>query len=168
MKMSPSFLRIIQKSEWLVYPLPWLIFVFCSTEKDYLPGHLADLTQVRRLEGKEAEAFVNRLHMKSVTSPQSEIGFYQGENGSATFYVAHYLNRSEAQEEWNKMTRKISPENSVFIGGEIFDFNGKQIYRCFGMGQTHFVFTHRNRLLWLSVNTMKAKDILEKYLAYLD
>jgi hypothetical protein len=65
------------------------------------------------------------------------------------------------------MTEKISPENSVFIGGEYLDIEGKQVYRCFGMGQTHFVFAHQKELFWISVNTVIGKDVLTAYLDYI-
>lgn len=66
------------------------------------------------------------------------------------------------------MTEKISPENSVFVGGQTIDIDGKQVYRCFGMGQTHFVFAHKKQLIWISVNTVVANEFLSEYLNYLN
>ncbi len=58
------------------------------------------------------------------------------------------------------MTNKISPENSIFIYPEFFDYEGNKIYKCFGMGMTHFVFPLNKSLYWISVDTHLSKDSL--------
>lgn len=121
----------------------------------------------KKLAGREATEFINNLHFQAVAAEKNEIGFYEGESGPAIIYVSYYTSNETAAAEGKRMSEKISPENSVFIGGEYLEVSGKAVYRCFGMGQTHFVFTHQKALFWMSVNTMKAKAILAAYLEYL-
>lgn len=147
-----------------------LIFVLgsCSPKKEHLPENLYNLTLKQKMAGQKAKEFINRLHFQEVASTENEIGFYAGERGSAVIYITHYESSDKAKSEWSKMTQKISPENSVFIGGEYFRLKGKQVYRCFGMGQTHFVFSHKTSLFWLSVETLIGRASLAEYLDYLD
>jgi len=140
----------------------------CSPPKDFLPEELHGLSLRKRLDGAEAEEFVNRLHFQKVASSRNEIGFYEGEKGRAILYVTHYTDPGQASAEELRMTGKISPGNSVFIEGQYLDIDGKRIYRCFGMGQTHFVLSDRKRLFWISVDTMFAPSFLRTYLTYLE
>ncbi len=147
-----------------------LIFIAasCSTNTIYLPDEFFELKLTRKLTGDDAKDFVNKLHFQKVTDLENEIGFYEGGKGKALIYITYYPSEKEALSDEKKMTEKISPQNSVFIGGEYFELDGKSIYRTFGMGQSHYVFTKDNALLWVSVDSIWGKEFLEKYLDYLN
>jgi len=51
----------------------------------------------------------------------------------------------------------------VFVQGQVLEMNGYQVYRTFGMGQTHFVFVHKNTLIWLSVPTIGSEKLFNAY-----
>ena len=140
----------------------------CSREVIYLPSDFMSCLLEKKLSGAEAREWVDKIHGKEVTPLESEIGFYQGEQGPITIYVSGYQTPELAEKEFLKMTEKISPQNSIFRGGGFIVQAGKKIYRCFGMGQTHFVFTHQKKLIWLSVNTIQGKEILRSYLDLID
>ena len=142
-----------------------LALIFCDRAADYLPEQFAGMERSNYLSGPAAKQFVDKMHHKSVTPENNEIGFYTGENGKATIYITHYLSNDEARAEYEKMIEKISPENSAFMGGEIMEIEGRSVYRCFGMGQTHFVFYRDKKLFWLSLNTMRANKLLGEYFA---
>jgi hypothetical protein len=120
------------------------------------------------LSGKEAKEFVNNLHFKSVTDLENEIGFYDEKAGSAIIYITHYNTREAANSDYKKMVKKISPENSVFIKPEYLKLGGMEIYRCFGMGQSHYVFPYNKILFWISVDTHFGKKFVGEYLSYLN
>lgn len=141
-----------------------IILLSCSSETNYLPSEIFNISLTRKLTGNEAEEFINKLHFQNVTDAETEIGFYEGNGRDAIIYLTYYLSKKEASENALQMTNKISVENSVFRMGEHFDFDGRQIYRTFGMGQTHFVFSNNNVLVWLSPGTTWANDFLKKYL----
>jgi hypothetical protein len=140
----------------------------CTSQKDFLPDEFLGLSLHKKLEGAKAVEFVDRMHLQRVASVKNEIGFYVGEKGKATIYVTHYGDPEAAATEEKKMTDKISPENSVFIMGEHKEVDGKPVYRCFGMGQTHYVFSDREQLFWISVETLMADSFLRAYLDYLN
>ena len=145
-----------------------LICLNCSHDLKVLPEELYECQLTSTFAGEEARAYVDHLHLQNVASGVNEIGFYQGENGPITIYLTRYKDSDLAREDYSKMTQKISPENSVFIAGEYLTMAEKEVYRCFGMGQTHLVFVHAEYLIWLSVDTIRAPKILEAYLAYLE
>ncbi len=140
----------------------------CAGEKDLIPAEISGLKLEKKLTGDEARAFVDNLHFQAVAPSVNEIGFYEGGETPAMLYITHYSTKDTADYYFLKMAEKISPENSVFIRGEFMDVDGHNIYRCFGMGQTHFVFAKDRYLIWLSVDTIRGKDILSEYLSYLN
>jgi hypothetical protein len=145
-----------------------LIFLGYGREIKILPEELYGCQLTSAISGEEAKAYVNHLHLQKVASGVNQIGFYEGENGPITIYLTRYESSDQAREDYSKMTQKISPNNSVFIAGEYLAMADKEVYRCFGMGQTHLVFVHAEHLIWLSVDTIRAPKILEAYLAYLE
>ncbi len=152
------------------YPI-FLIFIlltFCSKDQEIFPEYFFELNLTRKLTGSEAKNFVNRLHFNPVTIERNEIGFYGGVKGNAIIYVTFYDNESASNNNYKKMTEKISPENSVFTNGTYISVSGRNIYRTYGMGQTHYVFTSSNMLFWVSVETNWAQDFLTEYLKILD
>ncbi len=152
---------------WIAFLAILLAMAGCSSPKEYLPAHFLQMKLVKKLTGAEAKAYVDRLHHREVTPQKNEIGFYEGEGGPAIIYITYYRDSKSAAAEGEKMAKKISPLNSVFIGGQFITVDSRQIYRCFGMGQTHYVFSYKKALFWLSVNTMRSRAILDVYLHFL-
>lgn len=159
-KMKKLFLTV-------VFPLLFIISA-CGSGTNYFPDKFFGLELTKRLSGKEAEKVVNKLHIDKVAGERNEIGFYKSDKGKATIYVTYYDDVVKPKKEELKMTKKISPENSVFIGGEYIEIKNEEVYRCFGMGQTHYVFTHQNVLLWISVDTHWAQDFLVEYINFIN
>lgn len=144
-----------------------ILLFFCTGEENLLPENFHGYVLKQKLVGNEAARFVNRLHFQDVSTERNEIGFYEQGANSAVIYISHYRSSKQAQDDFEKMTRKISPDNSVFTGGAFLEVDGRRVYRCFGMGQTHFVFAHSRQLFWLSVETTTGKQFLSDYLEYL-
>lgn len=152
------------------YCLITVLFLFfaCSTSEDLLPENFLGLELKQKLTGIEAKEFVDKLHFNEVTPENNSIGFYEGETGSAIIYITFYETEEIANSELIKMTGKISPKNSVFINSEYIKINDKEVYRCFGMGQSHYVFSNRKELFWVSVDTHFGKKFVEDYLSIID
>lgn len=104
-----------------------------------------------------------KLHRK-----KNEIGFYESSDGTAIIYITYYNAENTSQSEYERMINKISPENSVFINPEFIEINGREIYRCFGMGQSHYVFANKKELYWVSIDTHFGKEFITQYLAYIN
>ena len=131
------------------------------------PKRLDDYQRTRIITGEEAGRIINRLHENPVAATRNEIAVYENDRGQAMIYVSYYKDADEAEQEWQRMIDKISIQNSVFIEGTVFLSGQTSVYRCFGLGQTHYVFTKGDRLFWLSVETIGAARILSDYLANL-
>jgi hypothetical protein len=155
-------------SKQILFLLITIFFISCTTRVEYLPKDFFGLRLTKKLTGKEANDFVNKLHLQQVTETENEIGFYEGDKGRALIYVTHYQNPEDTENDYNKMTEKISPRNSVFVGSEYIDINGKKIYRTFGMGQSHYVFYHNKELYWVSVDTHFGLKFVEEYINYIE
>lgn len=139
----------------------------CSNKPEYLPQDFFGLKLTKTITNEEASLFVNKLHLKAVASPNNKIGFYKGEPGSAIIYITIYDDDESASDEAKKMISKISPGNTVFLDGEFININEQTVYQCFGIGQSHFVFTRGAILFWISVDTYFARRFLADYLDYL-
>lgn len=166
--MSDDGWKCNMKSKY--FPLSILIFLFlvfqisCSVKSDLLPENISGLKLLRKMTGDAAKGSINKLHFQPVTETENEIGFYEGEIGEAIIYVTHYQNAKDAQTDYAKMTKKISQENSVFINPQYFQIAEKEVYQCFGMGMTHFVFYHDMDLFWISVDTHISQEFLKNYI----
>jgi len=144
-----------------------LIHINCSTQRDTLPENISGLKLSRKMTGDAAKESINRLHFQPVTDTENQIGFFKSKIGEAIIYVTRYKNYEESKIEFEKMTTKISPENSAFFNPSFFKQNGKNIYQCFGMGMTHFIFYDNNDLFWVSADTHLASEFLKNYINYL-
>lgn len=140
----------------------------CSDKVEYLPDSFFGLSLTKTLSGKDAAEFVNRLHFGNVAAESNEIGFYKAAKGSAIIYVSYYQDSEQAKYNLDLMVEKISPENSVFTGGESFELNDTRVYRYLGMGQTHFIFFFDNALFWLSGEVRWAEKFLQEYLHFIN
>lgn len=140
-----------------------LIFSSCSRSKEPLPEEVYQLSLVKTISGQEAKDYINKLHFQPVTENENLIGHYENVSGSAVVYVTLYKTNSEAENDFVNMTKKISPENSVFIYPQFFDYKGNKIYKCFGMGMTHYVFVADKKLYWISVDTHLAKNFFNEF-----
>jgi hypothetical protein len=139
----------------------------CKNQKT-LPENIMAYELVEKITGDEARAMVNQLHLQPVTNSTNEIGVYEREDKKATVYITHYKSAELAEIDLDKMVKKISPKNSVFINGGDINIKGVKAFRYFGMGQTHYVFNFQNMLIWLSIDTMRAEDFLKEYINYLE
>lgn len=144
-----------------------MVLASCGGSPEYLPKKFFGLEQSRLLKVEEAEKYVDKLHIEKVAGETNKIGFYEGEKGKAVIYVTFYDDVVKPKQDETKMTEKISPENSAFVGGEYIEIRNEKIYRCYGMGQTHFVFSHQHTLLWISAETHWAQEFLQEYLDYI-
>ena len=140
------------------------LFLACKSEREFIPNRISGLDLTNKIVGSEAEEFVNRLHFGNVAAVKNEIGFYSSPNGTAIIYVSYYEKLTDSAKNLELMVKKISPENSVFMGGESFDLHGVRVYRYSGMGQIHFVFTYQTELYWLSAEARWAEKFLNDYL----
>lgn len=139
------------------------LFQHCSQKKEILPEKINDLMLIKTIEGDEAKKYIDKLHFQPVSKNENIIGYYENLSGEAIVYVTTYPDQKEAKIDFEKMTEKISPENSVFVYPQFFDYKGNKIYKCFGMGMSHFVFSLNKNLYWISVDTHLAKDFFEEF-----
>lgn len=144
-----------------------LLFSACGTQKEYLPNEVFELTLTKKLTGSETESFVNRLHHGTVAADENEIGFYSSQKGSAVIYISYYNNDDEANEILLQMIEKIENFPSPFEGGDSFELSDHIIYKYSGLGQSHFVFSSGNTLLWISADIMWAELFLREYISYI-
>jgi hypothetical protein len=145
------------------------IILSCSSNIDYTPQTFLDYKQTNILNGDAAKTFVDRLHFQVVAKDSNVVAFYEGtkENSDAIIYLTYYSDLQNARDDYAKMTQKISPENSVFVEGKYIKINDKEVYRCFGMGQTHYVFYDQSVLFWLSLPTLDANRFMHAYIDYI-
>jgi hypothetical protein len=144
-----------------------ILLISCSLNNNYLPEDFFGLRLTKKLTGNDAKEFVNNLHFQNVADLENEIGFYEGSAGRAIIYLTHYNTEEITKSNYKKMVNKIGPENSIFVKPEYLKLGGMEIYRCFGMGQSHYVFPYNKKLFWISVDTHFGKKFVEEYLNHI-
>jgi hypothetical protein len=144
-----------------------IILLSCSIGKDPLPGEFYKFKLTNKLTGDEAKKFVDQLHFNEVAPQKNEIGFYESPAGKLIIYITYYDEDVKSQSEYEKMINKISPDNSVFYDPSIIRINQKDIYRCYGMGQVHYVFASGKELYWVSVDPQFGEKFIAEYLNHI-
>lgn len=140
-----------------------LLFIQCSQSKNPLPDKVNNLQLVKLTEGEDAKQYINKLHFQPVTENENFIGFYEDLSGNAIVYLTLYPDKEKALNDFQKMTKKISPENSVFTSPEFFTYRGEVIYKCMGMGMLHYVFVKNKSLYWVSVDFHMADSFFKSF-----
>lgn len=140
----------------------------CSNQVEYLPEELLGYKLENKLTGEEAKMFVNRLHFNDVTNLENEIGFYSDAEKELIIYITFYENQDLARQDELKMTKKISPQNSVFLAGKYIEIGSFEVYQCYGMGQAHYVFSKDGQLFWISVDSVTGKEFVQNYLKIIE
>ncbi|MBZ0201240.1 MAG: hypothetical protein K8H86_15310 [Ignavibacteriaceae bacterium] len=151
----------------LVLTLTGFLLSGCSSNKDYLPAEFFGLKLTNVKVDDEAANFVNKLHLKTVSSSKNKIGFYEGKTGRAVIYLSMYDEANPAISAAKKMIAKLKNDKTPFVDGEFIIINDEAVYICFGMGQTHFIFVRDDILFWVSVDNYFAKRFLADYLDYI-
>ena len=145
-----------------------IIFQACSTKKNYLPDNFSNLVLKKKLTGAAAKSFVNNIHLENVAARENEVGFYEDILGIAIIYVSHYSEVNLAISQYKKMIDRLIPDDSLFNEGTFVKVENKEVYKCFGGGQTHFIFTHETSLFWVSVNRHAGDEFIKNYITYID
>ncbi len=160
--------KFLNDKNFLILFLTAALLISCSRKEDLLPGDIDGAKLTKKITGDEARILVDKIHFSPVAAGrENEIGYYDKNGNQSTIYITYYGNSEEAIADFDKMTKKISPGNSVFVAPSFIDFTGLKVYRCFGMGQAHFVFVHNNALIWLSTETVFSKSFLGEYIKLL-
>jgi hypothetical protein len=104
----------VSNKQFYIFALMLLLICACQNHPDFLPEHLSGHQLTRKLNGAEAKAFVDKIHLREVTLEYNIIGFYQKENIPLTIYITEYNSPREAEKDFERMTRKISPRKFGF------------------------------------------------------
>lgn len=131
-----------------------LIFlVACSEKPRMIPQSLGKLKLEKYVLGKTAKEMINQLHISGdVTSDENEIGFYSSDTLKATLYVSKFKNPETTQQKLTQMLMKIAHGETPFKLHNQANIAGKSIYIILGMGQSHYLYADKDKLIWLSVD----------------
>ena len=142
----------------------FLLLSGCSTKQDFLPESNAGLELYKSYTGKEAKNMLDKLHFLDVADGDSKIGFYRSSRGSASVYATIFADGKKAESKFEDMKNKISGGNSIYNSGKMIELNSINIFRCKGLGQTHYTFAVGNTMVWISCDDDPAPEFLQDYL----
>jgi hypothetical protein len=144
----------------------WGILSGCGgREADPLPHRLGDAPLIRRVEGDEARAVVDRMHGRGVAPVFSQIGYYGDDGGSgAVLYASVYQGVPEASAAEEKMRVLIGGGGGVFSRYAEYQVEGCRISGCDGMGGRHYFFSRGRRLYWLAAPKETAFSLVQEML----
>ena len=136
---------------WLLFP-QMLCRAIPAGQPSDLPGSLGLLKLTTRLQGKEAQSFLDNLHDKNIAPVNSLIGKYRWGKSQAFLFISIYTSDFLASAVNKKMSSLSSRGNQPFSDYSQLERRSTSISRCTGLGQTHFFFKHLNGVYWLSVD----------------
>lgn len=154
-----------------IYVLPFFLLIFLQAcgegkvGKAPLPEKIRELRLDSALDGEKAEEMIDKLHGKNVGSGDNYIGFYRGGGYNGTLYVSEFETSKEAISFFNKMSEKIR----LSKGGPFSHFRtmkkGKlDVNMVLGLGQAHYFYARKNKLIWLGIDIPIAQQTLDQLL----
>ncbi len=146
-----------------VYRIVVLVFVFlvgCGGADKPLADLFAEQVGSMRLThlvtGEEAMRAVHELHGKPLDVEEAAVATYSvpGADQAAMVWVSRHDNAAQAREQAavmiEKMLHPLAGAPTPFHDPEQFRYAGVDVYAFQGMGLTHLVFQHRDRVWWIS------------------
>ena len=141
------------------------IFSCAPKQTALLPTNLKGLRLQSTVRGQAAEAMINRLHNKEVTSKDNYIGHYQGQGAKAVLYVSEFQSQQEAEALLVSMRDRIKTTAKVFGHFRRMSARGLTVYSVLGLGQVHYFYRQGHVLIWLAVDPAVAREAFEAVLA---
>lgn len=127
------------------------------------PIKVAGLEFGQIVKGQKALAEIDKLHGKDIQIKAGYIVQYHGTRSgkSATLWVGQTANVSQAKIFVEQMTSRIKAGNTPFQMREEKQVNGRLIYTMFGLNQAQFVYSLKDKVIWLSADDDLAERALE-------
>ncbi|SRR6266496_2426894 len=127
-----------------------------------LPNQVAGFALTSSKSGKEAIAEFTSLHSEEFPVKSGAVGVYG--NGAITLWVAGTSSDSVAAELVSDMQSKISDGNSPFTPIKEIQDGDRKVYILDGMGQEHYYFQSKDRVIWLASQPQTADQAIQQIL----
>jgi len=137
-------------------------------EQTPLPQEIGGLGMTHFSQGQEALDQIAQLHGKRFNLKNGYIGHYQADQAKAMLWISESFNQAEAQGLIQQMVSKIQEGKSPFSGLTNFQVEGKEVYSLSGLGQTHYIYQKKEKVIWLSVDPLIAEAALKDVLAKIE
>ena len=108
--------------------------------------------------GEEARREIDRLHGKQISLLRGYIGTYEAENGRGQLWVSEHSSEKEAVESIEKMVQGMQQGKQQFWHFRKLKIEQRPVYLAVGMGQAHYFFQNRAKVIWLAVDPPLAKE----------
>lgn len=133
-----------------------------SSFKADVPLQIAGLPVTASKTGDEAIKDVAQMHDKEFPVTYGAIAVYG--NREITLWVSGAPSRDIALQMTNAMRDKIAQGNSPFTRTDEIRDNDRTVYVLDGMGQIHYYFQSKDRVIWLAVDPAIADKALQQIL----
>ncbi|CUS93535.1 hypothetical protein [Candidatus Kryptonium thompsonii] len=142
-----------------------LILLGCSDKPTMIPNSLGKLNLDKYYVGAKAKEMINQLHMSGmVAGDKNEIGFYSHDTLKEVLYISKFKDSKIAEQKLEQMLIKIAHGSTPFFLHNQVNVQNTNIFLLFGMGQSHYVYTKNDKLIWLSVDFQVSLETLHSLL----
>ncbi|CUS98341.1 hypothetical protein [Candidatus Kryptobacter tengchongensis] len=142
-----------------------LIISSCSKKPQMIPQSLGELKLDKFLVGKEAREFINQMHVSGmVAGDRNEVGFYSLDTLKAVLYISKFKSSEIAEQKLEQMLIKIAHGGTPFVLHNQFRIQNRDIFLVFGMGQSHYIYADKDKLIWLSADMPISLVVLHSFL----
>ena len=137
-----------------------LFLIACNSNDIPLPQTIGSMRLGKVQSGEEARREIDRLHGKQISFLRGYIGTYLAENGRGQLWVSEHSSEREATEAIEKMAHGIKQGKQQFWHFRKMMIEQRPVYLAVGMGQAHYFFQNRAKVIWLSVDPSLAKEAI--------
>ena len=133
-------------------------------ESPPIPETIAGMELIELVDGEEAAAIIDRMHRGNVATRANFIARYQGQTGTATYYVSLYDDPLLAVGDMEEMAWIMGREGHGFSHLMRRSKAETPFYMALGQGQAHYFFARDLELIWLAADLSIAEQALEEIL----
>ena len=149
------------RKQWTLTALVTALLIGCGgggiENNTPLPNSIQDMQLQNIVTGEQAQDELKKLHQKTVTSAESYIGEYQGNEYNARMYVTAYTGRDSALAALNAMAnRMMDPHGGAMQMGfqHVRKLNkyGDHVYMALQGQRAHYFYVEDSNLYWLDID----------------
>lgn len=138
-----------------------LLLIACSSNDIPLPQSIGSMRLVRVQSGQEARRKIDRLHGKQISLLRGYIGTYEAKNGAGVLWISEHTSEKDATGAIEKMAQGLQQgRQQEFRHFRRMKLEQRPVYLAVGMGQAHYFFQNRAKVIWLAVDPFLAKEAI--------
>ncbi len=134
-------------------------------KKDVFPPSVGSLQKYDDINGDCLNSFEQFIY-NDQEKTNSETAYYSGDRGDVRILVKTYRSADAAEKAYKSLVRHFETLPETYVNQERVFKSDIKVWRCYGQGRTHYIYTRDLECVYISAATTVATTFLSDYFAY--